>query len=258
MESKIMIDINYASRSPQIVIRYKDSDDPRDKLVSMLTGEAMPGVRDGYCRIERYPGPNEEIAVITPIHPVEAIKHIPTIALLAESNGSIDTTQVSVEYRRIIESECKRIRLKDYEKSEIAVDAEVPDPIVDLELTYAAALEMVNDASSEKLPADLHKKWHEAMLDPHYDKLDFNGPSEVGELLPGEHFDELKPRAATWLGERRNWQKQVHLLETHIKQLEENSGNGVKGDDWLQANLPPNLYKKWVDEVLYRKKSSQG
>lgn len=243
MESKIMIDINYASRDPQIVIHFKESDDPRDKLVSMLTGHAMPGVRDGYCRIERYPGPKDaEIAVITPVHPTALIQHIPMIVNAAENNATCDTSGVAETYRSIIESESHRLRIGG----------------VDPELTYAAALEMVNDASSEKLPADLHKKWHEAMLDPHYDKLDFNGPSEVGELLPGEHFDELKPRAATWLGERRNWQKQVHLLETHIKQLEENSGNGVKGDDWLQANLPPNLYKKWVDEVLYRKKSSQG
>lgn len=105
-----MIDINYASRDPQIVIRQKESDDPRDKLVSMFTGQSMPGVRDGYCKIERFAETNGETNVtITPVHPVDLIKHIPTIALLAESNGSIDTRAVPETYRGIIETECRRI-----------------------------------------------------------------------------------------------------------------------------------------------------
>lgn len=87
-----MIDINYSSREPQIVIHQKESDDPRDKLISMFIGEAMPGVRDGYCRIERYPG--TEMIVITPLHPVDAIRHIPAIANYAEENASCDTSQV--------------------------------------------------------------------------------------------------------------------------------------------------------------------
>lgn len=107
MESKIMIDINYASRDPQIVIHQKESDDPRDKLVSMLTGHAMPGVRDGYCRIERYPG--TEMIVITPLHPVDAIKHIPTIAKFAEENAACDTSEVPARLREIIDSEYKRL-----------------------------------------------------------------------------------------------------------------------------------------------------
>ena len=81
MESKIFIDINYASRSPQIVIRQKDSEDPRDRLVGMLLGEAMPGVADGFCHIERYSEqPGTYVAIITPVGPVDMVKYIPQIA----------------------------------------------------------------------------------------------------------------------------------------------------------------------------------
>jgi hypothetical protein len=110
MESKILIDINYASREPQIVIHQKDSDDPRDKLVSMFTGGSMPGVRDGYCRIERYPEMNGDAkVVITPVHPEELVNHIPTIAKLAEENNSYNTAEVFGKYLRIIENEYERL-----------------------------------------------------------------------------------------------------------------------------------------------------
>lgn len=118
MQSKIWIDINYLSRTPQIMVDYKESNDPRDKLISMLTGEAMPGVRDGYCRIERYTELNGETkVVITPIHPVDLIKHIPTIALLAESNAACDTSAVPDILRTVIESEYKRLRIGGVEKA---------------------------------------------------------------------------------------------------------------------------------------------
>jgi len=103
MESKIMIDINYASREPQIVINEKSSDDPRDKLVSMFTGQAMPGVRDGYCRIERYPSSDGTTQiVITPLHPLDAIGHIPIIAQFAKENATCDTSSVANRIQKII------------------------------------------------------------------------------------------------------------------------------------------------------------
>lgn len=162
MESKIFIDINYASRDPQIVIHSKESDDPRDKLVSMLTGHSMPGVRDGYCRIERYPGTAKEgveIAVITPVHPVDLIKHIPQIAELAESNKAHDTSEVPGILRRVIKSEYERLLIG-------GVEPERADPIVDPELTYEAALEMVDHVCVEKLPPDVYKKWKDIMFYP--------------------------------------------------------------------------------------------
>lgn len=113
MESKILIDINYASREPQIVIQQGESDDPRDKLVSMFTGHAMPGVREGYCRIERYPEMHGTKVVITPVHPVDLIKHIPTISKFAEENAACDTSGVPVELRKIIEEEYRRLKGTD-------------------------------------------------------------------------------------------------------------------------------------------------
>lgn len=118
MESKILIDINYASHDPQIVIKQQDSDDPRDKLISMFTGQSMPGVRDGYCRIERMPnvtGGSE--VIITPVHPLDMIDHIPTIAKLAEENATCDTSRVPARYREIIKKEYQRIGLSDADPS---------------------------------------------------------------------------------------------------------------------------------------------
>lgn len=95
MESKILIDVSYSTRQPQILIQHKYSDDPRDKLVAMFTGEAMPGVRDGYCRIERTHS-NHDIdhIQITPLDPIEAVKHIKAIVRLALENNAIDTSDV--------------------------------------------------------------------------------------------------------------------------------------------------------------------
>lgn len=95
MESKIFIDIHYASRSPQITIIQKDSDDPRDKLIAMLLGEAMPGIKDGYCQIERYSELNgNTVAVITPINPIDMLKHLSAIIAHAEENACIDKVNV--------------------------------------------------------------------------------------------------------------------------------------------------------------------
>lgn len=47
---------------------------------------------------------------------------------------------------------------------------------------------------------------------------------QIGKLEPGEHPHEIRPRAATWLEERRNHLKEVHLLQTYIRQLEEKLG----------------------------------
>lgn len=110
----MMIDINYASRDPQIVIRQKESEDPRDKLVSMFTGHSMPGVRDGYCRIERYPDETngEMKVVITPIHPIDMIGHILYIAKLALENNSLNTAVVLDQYEKIIAGEFERLKTK--------------------------------------------------------------------------------------------------------------------------------------------------
>lgn len=156
MESKIFIDINYASRLPQIVINYRMSEDPRDKLVAMLTGEAMPGVRDGYCRIERYPGPApiDEIAVITPVHPVELIKYIPLIAELAEGNASCDTSKVPEIYRGIIEGEYRRLKIGGVEPAE----GTVLDPAVAAELQREAT-KKADDWAAHNLSPDIYIKW---------------------------------------------------------------------------------------------------
>jgi hypothetical protein len=140
MESKILIDINYASREPQIVIHVKESDDPRDKLISMFTGQAMPGVRDGYCRIERYP--NQDMVVITPVHPVDLIKHIPTIAKFAEENAASDTSSVPDKLREIIAGEYDRLG----------------------GTTDTATLKKADDWAQLNLPHDLYKKWHQDMF----------------------------------------------------------------------------------------------
>ena len=101
---------------PQVKIQYKSSDDPRDTLIAMLTGESMPGVRDGYCRIERYPGENGfETAVITPIDPVEMVKHIPLIGEYAFNSPVRDTAEVPSRYFKIIEGEYKRLSPVDAE-----------------------------------------------------------------------------------------------------------------------------------------------
>lgn len=69
----------------------------------------MPGVRDGYCRIERYADDLDTyVAVITPVGPVHMIDHIPTIAKLAEENAAVDTSKVPERYRKVLESEISR------------------------------------------------------------------------------------------------------------------------------------------------------
>lgn len=140
-----MIDISYASREPQILIKQQDSDDPRDKLISMLSGQAMPGVRDGYCKIERVPsvtGGSE--VVITPIHPIDMIAHIPAIAIAAEMNPACDTSGVPKHYREIIEREWRR------------VGPAIPPTIV--------ALNEADKWAQSNLPPDLYKKWVDEVL----------------------------------------------------------------------------------------------
>jgi len=126
MESKIMISIDYASRQPQVRILYKDSDDPRDTLVSMFIGQSMPGVSDGYCRIERYAGQEGDarIIVITPIHPTEMINHIPAIAKYAHENAASDTSEIPQRYRKILEQEYNR--LSEAAPGKIAEPAKTP------------------------------------------------------------------------------------------------------------------------------------
>lgn len=42
---------------------------------------------------------------------------------------------------------------------------------------------------------------------------------KIGELLPGEHPDEIYPRAESWLAERRNWIKEVDIMKKEIQRL---------------------------------------
>lgn len=126
MESKILIDINYSTREPQILIHHvQRSDDPRDKLITMLVGQAMPGVRDGYCRIERSQANDKfEVVVITPLDPGEAVKHIPLIKEQAIQNECTDTGGVK-------------------------------------EKVYGQDLEAVNVLCKNNLPPDVLAKWRE-------------------------------------------------------------------------------------------------
>ena len=138
-----MIDINYASRDPQIVIQQKESDDPRDKLISMFTGQSMPGVRDGYCRIERYAEVNGEVkVVITPVHPVELINHIPLIAKFAEENAACDTSGVAERYLKIIQQEGARIKVE--------IDG--------------SKMKRADDWLKDNLPHPLYKRWVDEVL----------------------------------------------------------------------------------------------
>lgn len=43
--------------------------------------------------------------------------------------------------------------------------------------------------------------------------------SIVGETIEREHPDEVNPRAANFLAERRNWQSEVALLKEQIEKL---------------------------------------
>lgn len=95
MESKILIDISYSTREPMIVIQHTFSDDPRDKLINMLIGQAMPGAQNGYCRITRtHSDKGAEYIEIVPLDPIDVIRHIPQIVELAISNSCIDTTEI--------------------------------------------------------------------------------------------------------------------------------------------------------------------
>jgi len=111
MESKLFIDINSATRTPQIKILRKHSDDSRDTLVGIFAGQAMPGTNDGFCRIERYPGREQEaeIIMITPVSPVEMVKCIRDIRELMEKNIYTDTPDALETYKKIIESEYKKL-----------------------------------------------------------------------------------------------------------------------------------------------------
>lgn len=52
---------------------------------------------------------------------------------------------------------------------------------------------------------------------------------EIGKLIEGEHLDELKPRAESWMQERRNWIKEVALLRMHIIKLD---GEAIEFKNW--------------------------
>ena len=62
----------------------------------MLAGQAMPGVRDGYCRIERSHSDKDiDYIVITPLDPGAVLKNIPSMVRLALDNKVIDTADFS-------------------------------------------------------------------------------------------------------------------------------------------------------------------
>lgn len=138
MESKILIDINYASREPQVIIQHKESDDPRDKLIAMFAGQAMPGVRDGYCRIERsHSAKDTDFITITPLDPIEAVKHVKAIKRLALENACIDTAGVK----------------EMIEKQELSENI----------LSEPELLKQLDDMCVQSLSPDAYQKWSEIM-----------------------------------------------------------------------------------------------
>jgi predicted nucleic acid-binding Zn-ribbon protein len=61
---------------------------------------------------------------------------------------------------------------------------------------------------------------------------------QVGELPQGAHPDELKPRDATWLKERANWQAEVDSAKAYSKDLKEDF-------DQFKADVT----KRWDAEI---------
>lgn len=86
MESKVLIDVNY-HRQEHISIRWRPSDDVRDKLLAMFLQTACPEgmpentVLDGYCRVSILgkTGEGGLVAEIIPVHPIEMPKYIEQI-----------------------------------------------------------------------------------------------------------------------------------------------------------------------------------
>ena len=64
---------------------------------------------------------------------------------------------------------------------------------------------------------------------------------EVGTLPEGNHPDEVKPRAATWLDERRNWEAEVAHLRAENDQLRQDrldyssavTTEGMNASEWI-------------------------
>lgn len=111
----------------------------------------MPGVRDGYCRIERFPGVKDtEISVITPVHPVDMISHIPAIAELAQDNGAIDTSKAPGAYRTIIEGEYNRLGIGGVRKA---------DDEIQYDTLWEAWDGRADEWAVKNLSPDLYRKW---------------------------------------------------------------------------------------------------
>lgn len=140
MESKIMIDIDYETK-PVVSIRQKNTEDVRDRLVALFVQTAAPNgyCYDGYARVSRLQVEDDGIqrAEITPIHPMEMVKHF---EMIRDNAKKFSTFEISAAPEEIKYNE---------------------NP----EMTYAEALEMVDVACVEKLPHDLYKKWKDIMFD---------------------------------------------------------------------------------------------
>lgn len=97
MESKVLIDVNY-QRQEHISIKWRPSEDVRDKLLAMFLQTACPEglpentVIDGYCRVSILgkTGEGGIVAEIIPIHPIEMPKHIDLIEVNADKFKASD------------------------------------------------------------------------------------------------------------------------------------------------------------------------
>jgi hypothetical protein len=82
MESKISIDVDY-EMNPAITIKFKSTEDVRDRLVGLFLQKAIPKdvTFDGFARISRLNSLDDGtlLAEIIPIHPMDAPKHIDRI-----------------------------------------------------------------------------------------------------------------------------------------------------------------------------------
>lgn len=58
---------------------------------------------------------------------------------------------------------------------------------------------------------------------------------KVGKLKDGQHPDEIKPRAETWLKERENWETEIAALRANIEEKELIIDGIVEGSELWKA-----------------------
>ena len=81
--------------------------------------------------------------------------------------------------------------------------------------------------------------------EPLFAKMNEIRSKSVGDLLEGEHPDEIYPRAGSWLQERRNWAAQVKQLEEYASLARKQVIEEI--EEWIEQNT---LYSPiWVNDV---------